>query len=48
MVQEHIITQKAEEKAKEILKQAVSDGNDIRNGSISYAQENNGKIGLRY
>lgn len=46
MVQEHIITQKAEEKAKEILKQAVSDGNDVRNGSISYAQEILEKLGL--
>ena len=39
LVQEHIITQKAEEKA-------VSDGNDVRNGAISYAQDILEKLGL--
>lgn len=46
MVQEHIITQKAREKAKETLQQAVSDGHDVRNGAISYAQEILEKLGL--
>ena len=46
LVQEHIITQKAEEKAKETLQKAVSDGNDVRNGAISYAQDILEKLGL--
>ena len=46
LVQEHIITQKAEEKAKETLQKAVSDGNDVRNGVISYAQDILEKLGL--
>lgn len=46
LVQQHIITQKAEEKAKETLQKAVSDGNDVRNGAISYAQEILEKLGL--
>ena len=46
LVQEHIITQKAEEKAKETLQKAVSDGNYVRNGAISYAQDILEKLGL--
>ena len=46
LVQEHIITQKAEEKAKETLQKAVSDGNDVRNGAISYGQDILEKLGL--
>ncbi len=45
MIQEHVITQKAEERAKEIVSKAISDGNELRNGSISYAQDILEKLG---
>lgn len=45
MVKEHPITKKAEQKAKQIIEDAVADGNEVRNGSISYAQEILEKLG---
>ncbi|MDO4793902.1 ATPase [Filifactor villosus] len=46
MIMEHVIVKKAEQRAKEIIERAIADGNELRNGSISYAQDILEKLGM--